>query len=145
MERPREVVVVDSSVVVKWFIEEEYSNDALKLRDDYVARKVDIAVPELLPYEVLNSLRYNPNFGLKELKSIGQALEEYDFWTFPLRGELIESAIEIAVRSGITIYDASYVSLSQLRSWVAYTADSKLIEKVKDETPTKHVSDYRSA
>ncbi|MCP8316550.1 MAG: type II toxin-antitoxin system VapC family toxin [archaeon] len=65
MERIEEIVVVDASVVAKWFVEEEYSINALQLRDDYVNRSIDIAAPELLLFEVINSLRYNPEFGEK--------------------------------------------------------------------------------
>jgi predicted nucleic acid-binding protein len=52
-----EVVVADAPVVVKWFVEEEHTGDALRLRDDYVDRVVDVASPDLMPYEVLNALR----------------------------------------------------------------------------------------
>lgn len=144
MEKPEEVVVADSSVVVKWFAEEQHTRNSLRLRDDYVSRKIDIAAPELIFYEVLNALRYNPEFGLDELKSIGKALEAYNFWTFPLRGELAETSIELAARQGITIYDASYLAIAKLRSWVAYTADSELVEKIRGEAAPKHIAQYRS-
>ena len=144
MEKPEEVVVADSSVIVKWFVEEEDSDHALKLRDDYVSRKVDIAVPELLFYEVINSLRYNPDFGLDELKFSGKILEDYNFWTFPLREELIEGSIGLAARYGITIYDASYLAIGKLRSWVTYTADTRTKERVKDDAALKHIAEYQS-
>ena len=48
MERSK-IVVVDASVITKWFVEEEYSAEALKMREDYVNRLIDIAAPELLP------------------------------------------------------------------------------------------------
>ena len=38
------LVVADASVVVKWFVEEEHSEAALRLRDDYVDRALDIAM-----------------------------------------------------------------------------------------------------
>jgi predicted nucleic acid-binding protein len=34
MERS-EKIVVDASVAVKWFVEEEYSKEALRIRDSY--------------------------------------------------------------------------------------------------------------
>lgn len=144
MEKPEEIVVADSSVIVKWFVEEEDSDHALKLRDDYVSRKVDIAVPELLFYEVINSLRYNLEFGLDELKLSGETLEDYDFWTFPLRGELLEGSIELAAKYGITIYDASYVAIGKLRSWLTYTADTRMKEKINDYASLKHIAEYQS-
>lgn len=34
-----EVVVVDASLVVKWFVEEEGSGEAIKIRDQYIKGK----------------------------------------------------------------------------------------------------------
>jgi len=72
-----EVIVADASVVVKWFVEEDYTDEALRLRDDYVERALEIASPDLLPYEVLNALRYNPSFGGSQLVKTAMALEKY--------------------------------------------------------------------
>ena len=57
MERNTEMklIVVDASVVVKWFVEEEYSRDTDRIRKDYLDQLIDIAVPGLLKYEVLKA------------------------------------------------------------------------------------------
>jgi predicted nucleic acid-binding protein len=57
MERTK--IVVDASVAVKWFVEEEFSDLALKLRDMHVNGLVDLVAPSLMPYEVLNALKYS--------------------------------------------------------------------------------------
>ncbi len=51
-------VVVDVSVVIKWFGEEEYSDKAILLRDRYIEGEISIIAPELMLYEVLNALYY---------------------------------------------------------------------------------------
>ncbi|MBU2559444.1 type II toxin-antitoxin system VapC family toxin, partial [archaeon] len=56
-------IVVDASVVAKWFLEEVHSEMAEAIRKDYADGLLDLAAPSLLPYEVLNALRYNPDFG----------------------------------------------------------------------------------
>lgn len=60
VERPEKIAVVDASVAVRWFVEEEFTRQALAMADDYQARKVDLRSTQLLPFEVLNALRYNP-------------------------------------------------------------------------------------
>ena len=142
MEGEEEVVGVDASVVAKWFVEEEHTDEALELRDDYVARLVDIASPELLPFEVLNALRYNPNIGENQLKRAAGALDGYSLWLFPLTGELAERCLENALRHGISVYDSAYLSLGEVRGILVYTADRKLIDKAGDRT-LRHISDYR--
>jgi predicted nucleic acid-binding protein len=135
------LVVADASVVVKWFVEEEQSDAALRLRDDYVDRALDIASPDLLPYEVLNALRYNPAIGEKQLKQIATALEKYSLWLHPMTGELAATTIENALAHGISVYDSAYISLGLIRDTVVYTADQRLIDKTGHER-LRHISTY---
>ncbi len=49
MERHlQKVIVADASVIVKWFVE-----------GDYTMGRIDIWSTQLIPFEVLNVLRYN--------------------------------------------------------------------------------------
>lgn len=125
-----EKLVSDASVIVKWFIEEEYSDKALKLRDMHVNGEIIIAAPELLLFEVLNALKYSDLFKEEELKSAALSLSSYGIELFSLRGKLIEKTVEIAVEKDVTIYDASYVALAATLNTKLYTADQKLVEKL---------------
>ena len=136
------LVVVDASVVVKWFVEEEYTDAALRLRDDYVERVVEVSSPDFLPYEVLNALRYNPTLGERQLKEIAKALDKFSFWLVPLEGELAEVSVENSLRHGISVYDSAYVSLGHLSEAPVYTADRRLMERMDDER-IKHISTYK--
>jgi len=135
------LVVADASVVVKWFVEEEHTDAALRLRDDYVDRTVDIASPDLLPYEVLNALRYNPGLGERQLKEIVEALDKYSLWLTPLEGDLAYTCVENSMRHGISVYDSAYISLGQIREIPVYTADRRLMNRVGDER-IRHISTY---
>ena len=55
-------LVLDASVIVKWFNREEDTEKALELKEQYENGSIDLAEPELLAYELGNSLRYNPQF-----------------------------------------------------------------------------------
>ena len=50
-------IVLDASVAVRWYNEEDYSKKALLIRDDHISGKVDLVEPYLLIYEVGNALR----------------------------------------------------------------------------------------
>jgi len=128
-----ERVVSDASVVVKWFIQEEYSDKALKLRDMHVNGEVYLAAPELLPFEVLNALKYSGLFSLEELKMAAISLSSYGIELYSLRGELAQKTVEIAVKENITVYDAAYIALAQELNTIFYTADEKLIKKMGEE------------
>lgn len=142
MERPEKIVVPDASVIDKWFVEEEHSDAALAMREDYVARRIDIAAPELLPFEVLNSLRYNPEFGRKDLLRVAEALDGYCLWLFSLEGDLAKHAAEVSLRQGISVYDASYVSLGDMKGADFYTADERLLCKLGGIDWVHHISRY---
>jgi predicted nucleic acid-binding protein len=56
------VFVLDASVVLKWFTKEEDRVLAIEYRDQFLKGKIDIALPDLILYELANVLGYNPNF-----------------------------------------------------------------------------------
>jgi len=135
-------IVVDASVVVKWFVEEKYSKEALMIRDSFTEGLVDIVVPSLLYFEVLNALKYSGAFGEDELKKVARILEDYQFTIYELKGAYAEKAVEIAMRKGITIYDASYVALALTEGVNLYTADEKLLIKTQDLEIIKHLRSF---
>jgi len=135
-------IVVDASVVVKWFVEEKYSKEALIIRDSFIEGLVDIVAPSLLYFEVLNALKYSGAFGEDELKKVARILEDYQFTIYELEGAYAEKAVEMAMRKGITIYDASYVALALIEEADLYTADEKLLTKTQDLEITKHLRNF---
>ncbi|HDD34200.1 MAG TPA: PIN domain-containing protein [Thermofilaceae archaeon] len=139
----RKEVVVDASIVVKWFVEEEYSREARLLRDAYANELIDVVAPSLLPYEVLNALKYSGAFGEEELKEIARTLEDFQITLFNLEGELASRSVELAMRKGITVYDASYIALAQILDTVLYTADEKLIRKARGLDAVRHIAQFK--
>jgi len=131
-------IVVDASVVVEWFVEEGYGGKALIIRDPFIEGLVDIAVPSILYFEVLNALKYSGAFGEDELKRIARILEDYQFTAYELEGAYAEKTVEVAMRKGMTIYDASYVALALIEEADLYTADEKLLMKTRGLKMVKH-------
>jgi len=136
-----EKVAVDASVAFKWFVEEPGSAEARRLAGDYGRRLVDIASVELLPFEVLNALRYAPDTGLEDLKAAARALGKLSLDLHPLVGELAERCVENALRYGVSVYDSSYLSLGELLEVPVFTADSRLMGRVGGGV-LRHISDY---
>ncbi len=55
MARRGEIVVLDSSVVVKWFSREAKSDEALKLMDSHVKGSLELSILDLSFCEVSNA------------------------------------------------------------------------------------------
>ncbi len=142
VERAKEVIIVDASVVAKWFVEEEDTEEALKLREDYRGGRIDLWSTELMPFEVLNALRYNPQIGTRELKSAVKALSGYRIALYPILDELGEHCIANALAYGVSVYDSSYISLSIIFNKTLYTADDRLILKAKEVDTLRHIKYY---
>jgi predicted nucleic acid-binding protein len=137
-------VVVDASVGVKWFVDEESTDHALRLAKDYEARAVDIRSTQLFPFEVLNTLRYNPDMGNAEVERAGEALSRLRIALYPILGELKSACLKKAYERGMTVYDASYVALGELLGSGVYTADAKMLDKTRGEGKVHHIRDYRA-
>ena len=135
-------IVIDASVVVKWFIEETDSKRARFLRDKFIDGKIELIVPPLLYFEVLNALKYSQLFDPSELNDAGESLENYGFNVMIIKDETRKLMIKIAVDHEISIYDASYLGLSLGLGKIYITADEKIIKKLPS-TLKKHVKNLK--
>lgn len=124
MERRREIVL-DSSVVVKWFSKESKSEEALKLMDSYVQGTSELVISEILLCEVGNALRYKPDFDPEKLKSALLQLFKLRMKTVHLTENLTARAGEIAYEGKVTLYDALPVAIAEQRKIVCITADQE--------------------
>jgi predicted nucleic acid-binding protein len=135
------ILVIDASVAVKWFNPEKGSDKAILIRKSYVAGDIEIEAPSLLVYEVMNALRYNPSFGIDEVKTCLDALHGIQITLYDFSGDYAEQSLELAYRIGITLYDAAYVALARLRGGVLYTADMELVAKAASGD-VRHLSEF---
>ena len=142
VERPKKIAVVDASVAVKWFVEEEFTRQALRVIEDYESQYVDIRSMQSMPFEVLNALRYNPELGETEIEKAADALSRLRIALYPVLGDLKELCMKAAFKHGLSVYDASYLSLSRLLNSSLYTADEKFIAKTKEEGTVRHIREY---
>jgi predicted nucleic acid-binding protein len=142
-------IVIDASVVVKWFIEEQDSDKALLLRDSFIGGKIELYVPPLLYFEVLNVLKYSQLFKPSELEDAGESLENYGFKIITIKNEIRKHVINAAINYDLSIYDASYLGLSIGLEKLFCTADEKIIKKLppalkKKVKSLKHVEEIFS-
>ena len=58
-------------------------------------------------------------------------------------GELAEKTVKNTFKYGITIYDSAYLSLAEMEDKPFYTADEKLIAKLKGNSHVHHIKEYK--
>lgn len=125
------LVVADASVLVKLFLKEEYSENAYSLRDSFIVKEIDIIVPSITHYEVMNALKYSNSFNKEELEKIASTLVHYKFGTVTFESDFAKMIVDFSMKYNISMYDASYVALASISNSVLYTADDKLIKATK--------------
>jgi len=127
--------VVDASIAIKLFIEQEDSDLAesllLRLSGNPPAR---FAVPDLFYVECANVFwKYvqQAGFPVVQAQSSLQRLKALNLQVYPL-SELVEEALDVAIAYRISVYDACYVVLSLYVQCPLITADRKLLRSLVD-------------
>ena len=116
-------IVVDSSVVVKWFSEEEKTSEAVSLRNSHVEGHLSLLTTPLLLCEVANALRYKPDYDPGKFDDAMRQLVRLHLDENPIDSQLLSRSGEIAFKCDVTIYDAVPVALATLKKTKCITAD----------------------
>ena len=137
-------LVVDSSVVVKWFFDEVHASDARRILEGYGKGNVTLHAPDLLYAEVGNILWKKQRFQGVTPEDARQVLTTFQALPFTITrtSVLLGDAYRLAVTHQRTVYDALYLALSLQRQCPFVTADEKLVNAVKPALPfIQHVRD----
>ena len=125
----RSKIVLDSSVIVKWFTKEEGSASALKILDSFSGGGGEapllISVSELSFYEVANALGHKPDFSSENVRRCVSRLLELELEVRKLDQALLSESSKIAFDCQVTFYDAVPVGIAKLEKTVCVTADRK--------------------
>ncbi len=134
--------VLDASVIIKWFSEEEYTNTAIEIRNKFFKGTYELAAPDLILYEVSNALRFNPKFDEEDVIEAVNSLFDMGINIIVPTPRVVKSSITMAFKYNITIYDAFYAALAGEIGFTFVTADSKLYQKIKDLKFVRHISGF---
>ncbi len=125
--------MIDASVIVKWYIEENDSGKAESIRFGFVKREIELLCPYLLPFEVLNALKYSGLFNKVDLRTAGESLENYPFTYQAISGEHQAIMLDLAIDHDFSVYDAAYIALALKEKVTLLTADGKIKKKLPDK------------
>jgi len=124
------MVVLDTSVVAKWFLEEDGSDRAVKIRDEFFNGSIPIALCDLTLYELGNLLRFK-GFSHKDVDEALASLFDLGIDIIvPTKG-MLGSTARVAETHNLTFYDAAFVALAQELQFKLKTADREIFEKTK--------------
>jgi predicted nucleic acid-binding protein len=126
------VIVLDASVVLKWFFADEDGGEhAERFKNAHVSGREIIAVPDLLFYEIGNVLATKTRLPEASVAEAFSLLWDFSLERFDLGLDEFQSSLALSRKHKITLYDAAYVELSRRLKCPFVTADRKLYERIK--------------
>lgn len=118
--------VVDASFILAYLFPQERTSIIERIMLEYKEGERELFSPQLLPFEVINSIKYSKNkkrFREGEAERIVKAFlklnifyEEIDF----------EETFDLAIKNNLTVYDAAYLSLSLKKGFPLLSLDKHL-------------------
>jgi predicted nucleic acid-binding protein len=127
----KEKIVVDASIVTKWYSAEEGSDKAIEYMEKHIAGSIELIVPALLLYEVANALNHKPDFTEEDLQRSMDALVDLSLTVEMPSKELMKRAVSFAKASDLSVYDSCYISLAEGLNAKMVTADRRLLDKLR--------------
>lgn len=131
--------VVDASVALKWFLEDEdHVENATRLLRRFASGDVDLTAPYFIRYEVASAL---------EMAHVQQRITSADrlrklsaFLSSQIYAPrdddaLLIAATDLSGRYRISPYDAVYLALAARLDCLYVTADARLFERIESAVP----------
>jgi predicted nucleic acid-binding protein len=138
--------IVDASVVAKWVLPgEPYQVNAVKLKSDYVSGLVELSSPFLASVEVANAFRRAVRLGRlseADAEEALVALGDLGVELHPLGWSRMARVLGVASELGLSVYDASYVSVAGEVKATLITSDDALYERAGKRCSVQHLRDY---
>jgi predicted nucleic acid-binding protein len=128
-------LVLDASFAVAWIASEREDSSAVReFAERLLSGTAHPHAPELFVAEAANALWKSVR---RELRTLEDGVEMFgNLMEVPIElhrlRDLATPALDLAVRRGITVYDALYVALALREAMPLFTADVKLASAVED-------------
>ncbi len=140
-------VILDNSVIVKWYLQDEESSDqAFKIFQDLIDKKIILSEPYLIYYEfnnVINIAVKRGRIGIKDAINAIELFNSLPVIKYNFLDEHYKNIFKNAVDLGISSYDSSYISLAKEINTPFFTVDKDLITKCKSfSNNVRHINEY---
>lgn len=137
------MIVIDTSIIVKCILlGEDYEEVARKIISLHLHNKETVIVPDLLFYELSNTLATKTKISEKILTQNLKLVQSFQLKTVvPDNNQIIKSA-QLANRYKTSFYDMLYTVIASDHKCKLVTADQKFITKTKFKHVI-HISQYQ--
>ena len=136
-------LVVDTSVLVKWFKtdHEDLVAEARALLERVERARAAVYAPALLLYEVGNILTRKSDLDAAAVADVLAGIAASSLIVAPPEPALLARAARLARAHDLSFYDASFVALAVALDCPLITADRTLAGRTRDLGIVRHLSD----
>lgn len=138
------LLVIDSSVIAKWFFLEPLTDRAMAVRQDWESSTVDLIAPDLMLVEVGNIAWKKQRAGLITEEEGTSALFDLLALDIPVVEPqvILPRAYSLAKLFDRTVYDGLYLALAEARKARLVTADLCLCNAVTKLGFVQYLGNY---
>ena len=123
-------IVLDSSVIAKWFLDEDNKQEALKFRNLHKEETLTIVAPTLIILE-LSNIFVTRKLNQKDFEGNLDMILNFQINFTDYQFHSLKSTFALSQRFHLSFYDATYVALAQQLHCDFITADKKLADMTK--------------
>lgn len=126
-----EHIVLDASVVVKWFKKknEQHSEQAEALLQSLLGAAVRVSIPTLLFTELVSIAAFDHTVSEEHWQEALVFLFSLSWHVYPPDQFLIKDTYQMAKGLGLSAYDATYLAVAKRCNAVVVTEDKELLVK----------------
>ncbi len=118
--------VVDASFVLSYLLPDERSAKSEKIFEGYEDKSIKLVSIWLLPFEVINSLTSAVKSKRVNLETARILIDAFLKLSIPLNPVDFQDCFNLSQKTGLTVYEASYLALAQSKHVSVLTLDNKL-------------------
>ncbi|HZW34623.1 MAG TPA: type II toxin-antitoxin system VapC family toxin [Isosphaeraceae bacterium] len=129
--------VLDSNVAVKWLLQEDQSDKARVLRDEFARGLHQLLAPDIFTVECAHALTRAQRQGRVTPAEVNAFMADL-LTTLPHfhpHQPLLPRAVDISLRAQHGVYDCLYVALAEREGCEMVTADARLLNNLKPNFP----------
>ena len=150
MEKTTEALVVDASVVAKWYLRDETDvEQADLLLTRFTTGELVLVAPEQIRYEIPSTISVATMGQRPRMSRVDGRVAIEAFLTLGIHtvgsDSLILSAFPLVHQHAIAFYDALYLALAKMLQIPFITADNRLYQRIAGLPGVIWISDYQEA
>ncbi len=129
---PCPVLILDTSVVLKWFLEKDEADiaRARRLREAYLRRACVLRAPNLLLIEIANALTAGHRSSIQNVTRALEDIREIQLHLVELQFSTLAKAVDLASTFGVTVYDSYFLAVAIESDALLVTADQAFLKKL---------------